>query len=323
MTKEIVLALGGGGLRGIAHLGVLRCLEENGYKVKGIAGTSIGGLMGALYASGASLNEIDAIIERFTQKPSFRHRPGQYTSLLGNALIEDLLHEFFQDQLIENFPIKFAATAVNMDTECEVVLSTGKAVDAVLATIAMPGILPPQKTEKGLLVDGGVLDPVPVSIARQIDPAVPVVAVCLHKKNPEEANGQPVFPFEDLVPRRISQRLSRTRYYESFSLISRSADLMMVRMADANLLLDKPDVIVTPLVGHYHTLDHVVPTDLRERGYDAMKCQLDQLEKSMDFVKTLVRVAKYVENSDELRPTFKTLTPPHKGNQGQAQTQAK
>lgn len=315
MAKEIVLALGGGGLRGIAHLGVLRCLEDNGYKVKGIAGTSVGGLIGALYASGASLQKIDTFVERYTKKPSFHHRPGEYASLLGNALIEDLLHEFFQDQLIENFPIKFAATAVNLDTELEVVLSSGKAVDVVLATIAIPGILPAQKIETGILVDGAVLDPIPVGIARQLDPAAPVVAVCLYKKDPKEASGQPMFPFEDLVPKPISKRLSRNRYYKALSHISRSVDLMLDRMADASLLLDKPDLIVFPMVGHYHPLDHVIPTDLRERGYAAMKRQLGQLEKSTDFMKTVLRVAKYANNSDELEPTVKPLASSQEGDQ--------
>lgn len=307
MAKEIILALGGGGLRGIAHLGVLRCLEENNYAVKGIAGTSVGGMIGALYASGASLKEIDSIVDQFILKPNFDRRPGDGASLLGNTLIEKLLQEFFQDRLIEDFPIKFVATAVNLDTEREVVLSSGKAVDAALATIAVPGLFPARKTEKGLLIDGGVLDPIPVGLARQLDPGLPVVAVSLYKKNPQEMSGQTTFPFGSLVPRPISQRFAHNRYYEALSILSRSVDLMLDRMADANLLLDKPDIIVTPMVGHYHLLDHMVPTDLRERGYVAMERQLDQLEKSLDFVKTLMRVAKYVDDSKELEPTVKPL----------------
>jgi NTE family protein len=316
MAKEIVLALGGGGLRGIAHLGVLHCLEENGYKIKGIAGTSIGGMVGALYASGASLKEIDSIVDSFTKKPSYSRKSGDSSSLLGIGLIEELLREFFKDQLIENFPIKFVATAVNLDTEREVVLSKGKAVDATLATIAIPGILPAQKTEAGLLIDGGVLDPVPVGLARQLDPALPIVAVCLHKKNLQEMSEQTAFPFEGLVPKPLTQRFTRNRYYEAFSILSHSIDMMMDRMADANLMLDKPDVIVAPLVGHYHPLDHVIPTDLRERGYIAMQLQLGQLEKSLDFVKTLVRVAKYVDRTGELQPTVKPLAAPQERNQG-------
>lgn len=308
MAKEIILALGGGGLRGIAHLGVLRCLEENNYVVKGIAGTSVGGMIGALYASGASLKEIDSIVDQFISKPNFDRRHGDSASLLGNTLIEKLLQEFFQDRLIEDFPIKFVATAVNLDTEREVVLSSGKAVDAALATIAVPGLFPARKTEKGLLIDGGVLDPIPVGLARQLDPSLPVVAVCLYKKNPHEISDQTTFPFESLVPRPISQRFAHNRYYEALSMLSRSVDLMLDRMADANLLLDKPDIIVTPMVGHYHLLDYIVPTDLRERGYDAMERQLDQLEKSLDFVKTLTRVAKYVDDSKELEATIKPLS---------------
>jgi len=309
MAKEIILALGGGGLRGIAHLGVLRCLEENGYVVKGIAGTSIGAMIGALYASGASLEEIDAIVNQFTAKPNFDRKPGDAAALLGIAFIEQLLTEFFQDQFIEDFPIKFVATAANLDTEREVVLSSGRAVDAVLAAIAIPGIFPAQKTDNGILIDGGVLDPIPVGLARQLDPALPVVAVCLYKKNPHEVNYESTLPFESLLPKPLSQRFTRNRYYESLSLLTRSLDLMLDRMADATLLIDKPDVLVTPLVGHYHLLDYDIPSDLRERGYNAMQHQLVELEKSMDLVKTLVRVAKYADGSPEVEPTVKPLPP--------------
>lgn len=315
MAKEIVLALGGGGLRGIAHLGVLRCLEENGFVVKGIAGTSIGAMVGALYASGATLAEIDSLVEEFTVKPSFDRKPGDGAAFMGNALIEKLLNEFFQDRLIEDFPIKFVATAVNLDTEREVVLSSGRAVDVVLTAIAIPGIFPARKTEEGLIIDGGVLDPIPVGLARQLDPALPVVAVCLYKKNSHEANYESTLPFERLVPKPLSQRFAHNRYYEALSILSRSVDLVLDRMADASLLIDKPDILVTPLVGHYRLLDYVIPVDLRERGYNAMKGQLVQLDKSMDFVKTLVRVAKYADHSVELEPTVKPLPASQEGNQ--------
>ena len=315
MAKEIILALGGGGLRGIAHLGILRCLEDNGYKVKGIAGTSIGALIGALYASGATLQEIDSIVERFTSKPSFDRKPGDSAAFLGNAIIEQLLTEFLQDRLIEDFPIKFVASATNLDAECEIVLSSGRAVDVVLSAIAIPGIFPARKTKKGLIIDGGVLDPIPVGLARQLNPGLPVVAVCLYKKNLQEVNYETTLPFESIVPKRFSQRFTHNRYYEALSILTRSVDLMLDRMADATLLIDKPDVLVTPLVGHYRLLDYVIPADLRNRGYDAMQRQLGQLEESLGFVKTLMRVAKYVDNSDELEPTIKPLPAPQEGDQ--------
>ncbi|HSN93881.1 MAG TPA: patatin-like phospholipase family protein [Anaerolineaceae bacterium] len=314
MAKEIVLALGGGGMRGIAHLGVLRCLQDNGYTVKGIAGTSIGALIGALYASGATLQEVDSVVDHFASKPNFDRKPGDGPAFLGNAFIEQLLSDFFQDRLIEDFPIKFAATATNLDTEREIVLSSGRAIDVVLTAIAIPGIFPCRQTEEGLIIDGGVLDPIPVGVARQLDPALPVVAVCLYKKNHHEANYETTLPFESLLPKPLTQRFARNRYYEALSILTRSVDLMLDHMADATLLIDKPDVLVTPLVGHYRLLDYEIPTDLRKRGYDAMEGQLGELEKSLDFVKTLIRVAKYTDHSDELEPTINPLPASQEGD---------
>ncbi|MEA4811050.1 MAG: patatin-like phospholipase family protein [Anaerolineaceae bacterium] len=315
MSKEVVLALGGGGMRGIAHIGVIRCLEENGYKIKGIAGTSAGGMIGALYASGASLEEIDSLVKRFSEKPAFSRKRGDSASLLGITVIEDLLRDVLTEKLIEDFPIKFVATAVNLDTEREVVITSGKAIDAVLSTIAMPGILPPRYTQDGLLIDGGVLDPVPVGLARQLNPSLPIVAVCLYKKHWEEAKSHSTLPFEALVPKHITQRLAKNRFVEAFTIFYKAMDLINDRMADANLLLDQPDVLVAPMVGHYHTLDVEIPDDLEKRGFEAMQLQLGQLEKSMTLVNSLMRIAKYTDSSNELEPTIKPLTPPEEGNQ--------
>lgn len=315
MGKKVILALGGGGIRGIAHLGVIRCLEDHGYSVAGIAGTSMGSLIGALYASGAGLAEVDQLLERFTSKPSYHRKPGEEASLLGTAFIEELLRDFFKEKRIEDLPIKFAATAVNIDTEKQVVLSSGNVVDAILASIAIPGIFPAQKTDHGFLIDGGVLDPVPVGIARQLDPSLPVIAVCLNKKDAAQSEGLPSLPFEDLVPKPISERMSRSRYYSALRLISRSIDVVFDRLADANLLLEKPDVMVTPLVGHYQLLSFSIPSDLQERGYEAMENQLAALEKSRKLIHSFIRVSRYVERSEELKPAIQLLTASQKSDQ--------
>jgi len=124
MAKEVLLALGGGGLRGIAHLGVIRCLLDHDYVIKGIAGTSAGGLIGGMYASGASFEEIDLAIEHFSANPSFKRRSADSGSLIGTLGLEEVFPEALRDKNIEDFPIRFVATAVDLYTGREIVIKT-------------------------------------------------------------------------------------------------------------------------------------------------------------------------------------------------------
>ena len=161
MSRAITLALGGGGVKGNAHLGVLRVLEQHGFEIGGIAGTSAGGLWGALYASGLSVEQVLEQAKNLDYNEAYRRLPEDEPSWMGVAGIRKLLTDILGDKTFTDLRFPFAVTAVDLDTAELVIIRSGKVLDAVLATIAVPGIFPPVHYDGRLLVDGGILAPVP------------------------------------------------------------------------------------------------------------------------------------------------------------------
>jgi len=293
VNKEIALALGGGGIRGIAHIGVIRCLEEHGFKVRAVVGTSAGGLVGSVYAAGYSIEAIAQAARDLAMHPSFKRSPDDKPSLLGAASVTKLLIEMLGEQNIEEFPIPFVATAVSVKSGEEFLLNKGSAVNAVLSTIAIPGILPIQEINGVTLMDGGVLDPVPVKAARWLNPKLPIVAVVLHDKSIEAMPDRIPLPLPEVLPYPIKEQLSKLRIVEAIKIFSRSVEVCTQRLSELNLMLDKPDVIIRPKVGHFNLFGKVNPDELIQKGYEATMPMIAQLMRACGLYKTFVRALKF------------------------------
>jgi len=293
MAKEITLALGGGGIRGVAHIGVVRVLVSHGFIITAIAGTSAGGILGAAFAAGFNSHEIENIANNFAEKPSFKRHSSDRPSLLGVDGIHKILLELLGEKTIEELPIPFVTTAVSIDAGKEIIISKGKVVDAVLATIAIPGVLPSQEIGGKILMDGGVLDPVPVKAARWLNPSLPVVAVVLNKKPDNFQNSPNHLPFTIPVPSTIVEQFSKLRLVEALAIFTKSSEVSSNKLSDLNLIIDQPDVTIAPLVGQYNLLDKVNASDLVRAGEIAAEEMIPLLEKACRNSQTLRRRLKY------------------------------
>src|SRR3972149_3626785 len=176
-VMEVTVALGGGGVRGLAHIGFLRVRERECVRVRGIAGTIMGGVVAAAYAAGIAPDELLALFDRADWRNLFRSRPGP-GGMLGLDRVERLFREHLGSRIFAELRIPLAITATDLQTGRERVLTEGDLVDSLMATIALPGIFPPREFREARFVDGGVVDPVPVTAARQLFPA-PVLAGAL------------------------------------------------------------------------------------------------------------------------------------------------
>jgi NTE family protein len=163
----IGLALGGGFARGFAHLGVLQVLEQNHIPIACIAGTSVGSILGAAYASGAPLARIIATCRTL----KFRDIGSWRVSRLGlasNHRLADLIARVFDSKQFEDLQIPMAVVATDLNTGEPVVLTHGNLVDAIRASCAFPGLFEPVKIGTRCLADGGLVAPVPTGAARQL-----------------------------------------------------------------------------------------------------------------------------------------------------------
>ncbi len=285
---EISLALGGGGAKGNAHLGVLRRLEKEGYKISSIAGTSFGGLVAILYAVGYSPKEIQATFESVDQKSLYRRHPHDGPSLLGLGGVRQLLERLICDKTFEDARIPCAVTAVDINSGREVLLDKGDLQSAALATIALPGIFPVQKIGEWDLVDGGVLNPVPVSAARMMSPDLPILAVVLNDPIDAPVRGYDI-PIPEIVPRTIAQRLAKISLAQSFDVFLRAVDISSRYVSYLRLQADKPDVIVRPDVEEIGLLDEVSIEDLAARGERALERVLPELKRKTTWQARLRR----------------------------------
>lgn len=177
----VVLALGGGGAAGLAHIGVLQVLAEEGIAVRAVAGTSVGAEIGAFVASGMSIADLAAVATSFDWKKTLQlFLPDLPTGgLISGVRIVDFLHSWIGAQRIEDLAIGYLAMAADLRTGEPVILDRGDLVEAVRASISVPGIVAPHRQGERWLVDGGVVNPLPFDVARERFGG-PVVAVAVH-----------------------------------------------------------------------------------------------------------------------------------------------
>ena len=284
---DITLALGGGGAKGNSHIGVLRRLENEGFKIRAVAGTSFGGIVAVMYAADYTPVEIEDIFAKVDKARLFGRSLAEGPSLLGLAGVRKWLDEVLSDRTFADLKIPCAVTAVDLNHSREVTLGEGRVKDALLATIAVPGIFPTHSWQDWNLIDGGVLNPVPVSVARALAPSLPVFAVTLHTPIGEEpATGIPV---PDNVPKPILDRLAHIRIAQAFDVFMRSVDIGSRAVAEYRLVVDKPDVIIRPDVADIGLLEQVDVREVARRGNEAVEAVLPELRKISSWTSRLRR----------------------------------
>jgi NTE family protein len=281
--RKVTLALGGGGLKGYAHIGVIAALEENGYEIAGIAGTSAGGIFGSFYAFGYTVPEILLFIDELDKSKLFQRMHNDPPSLIGLKGLYQILYDKFGDHTIDQMKIPFATTAVDINSNQEIYIDCGKVVDAVKATVAIPGVFPYLRLNKLLLVDGGVYDPIPVDLARWIAGDYPIIAVCLtpQKENSKDLLKQQIPSFSP-IPSTVIEYFANLRLGKALEVFLNSMDIMQIVMADMQLQLTAPDVILRPDTSKYYFIDDVNPDELIANGRRVVEESLAEIESGVN-----------------------------------------
>lgn len=288
--REIALALSGGGVKGYAHIGVLRALEQEGFVVRAIAGTSAGGLAGALYAYGYPPDEIQRRINTLHPDTMYARMPDDGPSWLGIAGLHQLLEQSIGGVQFSDLQIPFAVTAVDLNSAEHIVLDQGSVIDALTATIAVPGVFPPVVLEGRTLVDGAILDPVPVEVARSLAPGLPVVAVVLSPalegwakmQKPRMLGWLPI----------LDRYLGRLRVAQALNILMQSMDISNTLLVELLLAAEAPDVIIRPNLPYIGLLDKVDVSEVAVLGEEATRAVLPELLKATSLLNRMLRPMK-------------------------------
>jgi NTE family protein len=235
---KIGLAFSGGGARGLAHVGGLKVLEDAGIAIDCISGTSMGGVIAAAYACGIPVCEIEEralglahmheLIKLLDVSPLRR-------GLLEGDRIRDYMAEMFLDRHFENLPVRLALPAVDLVEAREIVFTSGLVLPAVLATIAVPGLLPPMEIGPYHLVDGGILNNLPVDRVHELGADI-VIAI--------DAQFDPYTekPWQDL-PVRPRFPIPLPDFFLDFY---RAELIMIAQITQAHLKVSPPDLLLHP-----------------------------------------------------------------------------
>ncbi len=285
---KIGVALGAGSAKGLAHIGALQALEENGIKPDIIVGTSIGAVIGGAYASGMGLEEIERValsIKRGTVKKILPHRLS-LRSLVSQERVKTFFKNTFKDKKIEELPLPFGCIAADIFTGEEVRLTKGPLVEAMLASSAIPGFFPVVEAQDKFLTDGGLVNPIPVSLAKGLgaDFVIGVNVITKERRNLRPAT-------KDNEDESFVERMKRAlrRFIEGeqdtppnmiVAFLS-AIDIMEEQILYSKLRLNPPDIFIHIDTSGFSWKEYYRARELIKKGREVSL-------KIMDYIKYMV-----------------------------------
>ncbi len=293
MKNKVALALSGGGARGIAHIGVIEVLEENGYEIVSIAGTSMGALIGGVYCMG-KLQEYKEWLYSLDKYKTFTLIDFSFkrNGLIKGDRILKTLKEFIPDKNIEDLPIPFKAIATDIKNGKEIVFESGSIYNAIRASIAIPTVFTPVKHKEKVLVDGGIVNNLPINhLEKKNEELIIAVDVIANIPMPEGNK-----PEEDAVQakQKTVYQKKLNEFYEHlqsinplrqseeqfgfFDLINNTLLFMIERSTD--LLLEKyePDLLIEISKDACAAFDFYKAPELVELGRQAAQKMLSNFQ---------------------------------------------
>ena len=300
-TPGIGLALGSGLARGFTHIGAIRALEKHGIRPSIVAGCSIGAVVGGCYLAG-KLDEFEDWALGLTRRKVFGYLDFKLRSpgLIGGHKLAHLLHESFAGLAIEQLPRPFIAIAADLVTGQEVWLRDGDIVDAMRASFALPGVFAPVAIERRQLVDGALVNPVPVSpctaMGARVTIAIDLNADMIGKAAKPGESYHTVAGFDVLneVPDDhrgffgggIARRIFRRDPHQPsmFGVMISSLNIIQDRVTRSRLAGDPPDVHIKPRIGHIGLLEFERAKDMIAEGAEAVERKLPELQAAMEVL---------------------------------------
>lgn len=295
---RIGLALGSGVARGWAHLGVLRAITRLGLVPDIIAGSSIGALVGGFYLAG-HLDPLERWVRGLTKLRMLR-----YLNLpLGGGMIsgDRLFHEaerYLGDMEISALRAPFVAVATDLWTGHEIWLRDGRLVDAIRASLSLPGLFQPMRLNGHWLIDGALVNPVPVSVCRALG-AQMVISVNLNADimgkelefdpsarsdngKPAESTGAELVPSALSIAEILESNGKRKRGEPSmFNVMAASLNIVQERITRGRLAGEPPDVSINPRIGHIGLLDFHRADELISQGEDAVERVMPEIRDAV------------------------------------------
>ncbi len=274
--KKVGLALGGGGARGCAHIGVIKALREADIPVDFVAGTSIGAVMGGVLALG-KIEEVEKILKNVKWQDVVKHFDPTIPKkgLFQGKKVVKLIEKIIGKKTFSDTQIPFVAVATDLVSGKEVDLESGSMIDAMRASIAIPGIITPFKKKGRHLIDGGVTNPLPTDIVRDLGAEV-VISVDLNSSFLKERR----YTGRQLTKYKLVNWLTPSRP-NIIDVIESSVFAMQNQLTQTNLEIHQPDFLIQPDLGDAGIFDFQKAKKLISEGYKETKKQIRKIKKAV------------------------------------------
>jgi NTE family protein len=297
---KIGLALGSGSSRGWSHIGIIRALTAEGIIPDIVCGTSIGALVGASYVS----NNLDKLEESVCSLSKFDiARFFEINSSLNGFVNTEKLHQFLgkyvaqDNSAIEALDKKYATVATDLDNGREVWLTEGSVLEAVWSSISLPGLFPAIRNNNSWLVDGGLVNPVPVSVCRALGADI-VIAVNLNgdiigrhfqkSKNIAKQNVGAASKISSLVKEYSASVFSTTRDEDQppslFEAIAGSVNITQDRITRSRMAGDPPDILLSPKLSHIGLLEFYRANEAIDEGKECVQRMLPEIQHVLNVI---------------------------------------
>lgn len=299
MGKSVSLVLGSGGARGFAHVGAIQELEARGYEIKALSGSSMGAAVGGIYSAG-KLNELAEWAKNLNRSDTFRLMDFTISSqgIIKGTKILSVLREIVGDRKVEEFDIDYTAVATDLHTHEEVWLQSGGLFDVIRASSAIPTLVTPAKIGDRMLVDGGVLNPLPVEpVLQSKNDLLVVVNINGWKKHNGAKHEQTAEKEDELAseayrqgiignvrswlnmkPTRVNNK-KREDTLGYLGLLNKSFDLMQDKLCERSIEMYKPDIIINIHREKGATFELHKANDLMEHGREVAVAAIDKYEQ--------------------------------------------
>jgi NTE family protein len=284
MKQKVALVLSSGGSRGLAQIGIINEIEKHGFEISSVSGSSIGSVIGGLYAMG-KLPEYTDWVKSLNKKTVWELMDFTFSSngLIKGEKVFNKMKTFIPDMLIEEMNIPFTAVATDIINEIDVIFNTGSFYEAIRASVAIPSLITPIKYKGTLLVDGGVLNPVPIEYVARNDNDILVVVNLYGKKSStiksrkivDEKNSGYYGIFNDFK-NNINKLLSNgdKKSLSYFSLLSTAVYAMIHKLAKENIKKHQPDIIINIPIDSASVFDFYKADELITLGEKAAKKEI-------------------------------------------------
>lgn len=281
--RRVALALAGGGARGVAHIGAIEELERRGYEIAAVAGTSMGALVGGMYAAG-HLEEFKEWMCSLNRYKVFGLVDFTFSAegLVKGSRVIDAMKELIPDMRIEQMRLPFTAVSADLLTGREVVIERGGLYDAIRASIAIPSVFRPVHRDGMVLTDGGIVNPMPVNrVRREAGDLLVAVDVCAPfavEGSGAVGGSVPAAGVNAIGAGRAALRkLPSLNYYK---LITASTEIMTQHLTRLKCRLYRPDVLVELPADRFGLFEFYRSREIAEAGAAAARQALDRFEAS-------------------------------------------